>query len=345
MLAGFRHLLFRGLLAWAVTALGAAHPWDGPTRGPAPQRGRTVVFLASDSRNGGVTGVFRGFEGAAALLGWKVLFLDGGGTPGGQDDQWARALAQRPDGIILGGFDAEGCRERLDQARKARIPVVGWHAAPEPGPAPGLFLNIATSTREVAEQAVTAVARDAEAKKQGAGIVLFTDSRFAVARAKTQAMARAVGRNPRLRLLSVEDVPIARAHDEIPALVARLAARHGAAWTHCLAINDVYFDHISFPLAQAGRGDIAQVAAGDGSSLALARIRSGLSRQIATVAEPLRLQGYQLADELNRALAGAPPSGYRSRPLLVTPALLMGAREGDVEADLGFEEGYARLWK
>lgn len=343
MLVGFRQLVRRAFQAGAATALMAMPGWDGPTRGPAPQRGRTVVFLASDSRNGGVTGVFRGFEGASALLAWKVVFLDGGGTPEAQDAQWARALAQRPDGIILGGFDAEGCRERLAEARRARIPVVGWHAAPEPGPAPGLFLNVATSTRAVADQAVSALVRDTEGRK--GGIVVFTDGRFAVARAKTQAMVRAVARTRGLRILSVEDVPIARAHDEIPALVRRLAARHGAAWTHCLAINDVYFDHISFPLAQAGRGDIVQVAAGDGSSLALARIRSGLSRQIATVAEPLRLQGHQLADELNRALAGAPPSGYQSRPLLVTAAILKAAPDGDVEAGLGFEEGYARLWK
>ncbi|BDU78109.1 substrate-binding domain-containing protein [Mesoterricola sediminis] len=349
MFPGTRSLLRRALLAGAAVALlGAAPGWDGPTRGPAAKPGRTIVYLASDSRNGGVTGVFRGLQAATGQLGWRIHFLDGAGSPGTLDVQWEKAMALRPDAIVLGGFDASAWRDRLAGARKAGIRVAGWHAAPEPGPTPDLVVNVATQARAVAELAVAAVARDAEARGRDAGIVVFTDSRFAVARAKTTAMVQAAAahRGPhRLRILAVEDVPLPEVHRAMPALVPALAKRHGAAWTHCLAINDLYFDNIHYPLAQAGRADVVQVSAGDGSSLALSRIRSGLSRQVATVAEPLRLQGFQLADELNRAFAGEAPSGYVSRPLLVDAAALKAAPGGDIERGLGFEAAYARIWR
>ena len=38
------------------------------------------------------------------------------------------------------------------------------------------------------------------------------------------------------------------------------------------------------------------------------------------MAEPLRLHGFQVIDELNRAFAGQPPSGYVAPVHLFTPA-------------------------
>ncbi|MEW4338945.1 hypothetical protein, partial [Chromobacterium vaccinii] len=77
-------------------------------------------------------------------------------------------------------------------------------------------------------------------------------------------------------------------------------------------------DNINFPLHQAGRADIVNISAGDGSNSAMNRIREGISQQKATVAEPCNQQGWQMADELNRSFARQPPSGFVSKPILVT---------------------------
>lgn len=53
-----------------------------------------------------------------------------------------------------------------------------------------------------------------------------------------------------------------------------------------------------------GDGGPKAIAAGDGSISAYQRIR-GAQYQAVTVAEPLNLPGWQLTDELNRAVAGA----------------------------------------
>ena len=51
------------------------------------------------------------------------------------------------------------------------------------------------------------------------------------------------------------------------------------------------------------------VSGGDGSVSAYDRVRQG-QYQAATIPEPLNLHGWQAIDEMNRAFAGAPPSGY-----------------------------------
>jgi ribose transport system substrate-binding protein len=180
------------------------------------------------------------------------------------------------------------------------------------------------------------------------GVVIFNDNQFAVANAKTEAMRKGIEACQGYRgcrVLSVENIPISEAARAIPAAVPRLVSQYGMAWTYSLAINDAYFDEINYPLATLKRTDIVHVSAGDGSSKALGRIGAGVSQQAATVAEPIRLQGFQLADELNRAFAGAPPSGFQSAPILVTAERLKAAGAMGIEADAGSEAAYEAIWQ
>ncbi|BDU73291.1 substrate-binding domain-containing protein [Mesoterricola silvestris] len=331
-------------LAVSLPLLCAPGPAPG---GPRGVPGKTIAFIASDSRNGGVTGVFRAFQDAAGLLGWKASFQDGNGRKARQGELLLQAIQGRADGIIFGGFDAGDFPAEVAAARRAGIPLVGWHAARNPGPSRDLFLNVATDPAAVAALAVRFVVQDAVRFRKPVGVVIFTDSRFEVARAKTLAMVRALEASRKAgpcRVLAIQDIPISEAATRAPGAVPDLVAKFGAQWTYTLAINDVYFDHMNFPLAFAHRADILNVSAGDGSSLALSRIGSGRSQQAATVAEPLRMQGFQLADELNRAFAGERPSGQVSRPILVTAEVLKARGAGGIEAGSGFEAAYARIW-
>ncbi len=98
----------------------------------------------------------------------------------------------------------------------------------------------------------------------------------------------------------------------MPQLTTSLLQKFGDKWTHSLAINDLYFDFMGPSLAAAGKnGDGApkNISAGDGSESAFQRIRAK-QYQDGTVPEPLNMQGWQLVDELNRAFAKQPWSGY-----------------------------------
>jgi ribose transport system substrate-binding protein len=341
---GFISILLPSLLAagaWAQSAV------QGPPPGPPAQPGKTVVFVASDFKNGGVMGVYRGFEEASKKLGWKISLEDGKGVKATQALILARAIAARPHGIVFGGFEPTDFADPVAGAKRNNIVLLGWHAAKEPGPTRELFVNVSTRPLDVAKLAADYVIQDAMASKRPVGVVIFNDNQYAVANAKTDAMQatiQACQGYQGCKVLAVENVLISNAAAVMPGAVSKLVAAHGAAWTYSLAINDVYFDAINYPLLSAKRTDIRNVSAGDGSSKALGRIGAGVSQQVATVAEPLKMQGYQLADELNRALAGAPPSGFQSQPILVTTGLLKATGQRGIEAALGFEAAYAAIW-
>jgi ribose transport system substrate-binding protein len=311
-------------LGWAASwACGASTlPKDAPAFPadvPRVEPGHRVVFVSVDYRNGGAMGVFRGLSEAAHAVGWLVTAFDGQGSMARICTLLAHPRTLAADAVVLGGFDPDACKPQLHTLRQRSVVLVGWHAG-SGTQVPGLYFNVATSPMEVARLALAEVMRDARERQRAVGVVIFNDGRFDIANAKTQAMADGVTRcAPGLRceLLAVVDVPISDAAQQMPQQVPALLARWGDRWTYAMAINDVYFDHMEIPLQLARRKDLANVAAGDGSVKALSRVRSGRAAQIATIGEPLDLQGYQLLDEIQRALHGHAPSGFIQEPLVL----------------------------
>ncbi len=325
---------------------GKVSAWDGPTSGPKAQEGKTIVVLAGDLKNGGILGVTTGVEEAAAAIGWQVKILDGAGSIGGRTAAFGQAMALKPDGIIINGFDAVEQAPALEQTKAAGIPLVAWHAGPVIGPDEknGLFANISTDAMEVSKAAANWAYVDAQGKP---GVVIFTDSTYAIAIAKADKMKaeiEALGGT----VLEYVDTPIAETSQRMPQLTTSLLQKYGDQWTHSLAINDLYFDFMGPSLAAAGKSGTdapINVAAGDGSESAYQRIRAGQFQKV-TVAEPLNLQGWQLVDELNRALAGEKWSGYLS-PLHVVTADNVefdGGPKNTFDPDNGYRDEYKKIW-
>ena len=320
--------------------------WDGPSTGPAAAEGKAIVVLAGDLKNGGILGVTKGVQEAADKIGWTINVLDGAGSIQGRAAAFGQALALNPDGIIINGFDAVEQQAALEQVKAAGIPIVSWHAGPVIGPDPtsGIFANVSTDAMEVSAAAGKWAFADAGGKP---GVVIFTDSTYAIAIAKADKIKEtieALGGT----VLEYVDTPIADTSTRMPSLTTALLQKYGASWTHALAINDIYFDFMGPALAAAGiAGDGAPkaVAAGDGSESAYQRIRTA-QYQAVTVAEPLSLQGWQLIDELNRAIQGEEWSGYTS-PLHVVTAENISFDGGDnnlFDPGNGYRDEYARIW-
>src|SRR5450755_3936268 len=91
-----------------------ARTWDGPTSGPKAQSGKFVVYVSTDQQNGGALGVGNGVVEAAKAIGWRSQVIDGQGTVFGQSAATNRAIALKPDGIVLGGVDAVGQKTAVD---------------------------------------------------------------------------------------------------------------------------------------------------------------------------------------------------------------------------------------
>lgn len=320
--------------------------WDGPTSGPAAVADKTIVIVAADLRNGGVLGVANGIEEAAAKIGWETRLIDGAGSVSGRAAAFGQAMALEPDGIILNGLDAVEQQAAMEQAKAAGIPMVGWHASPTIGPDEenGLFANVSTDAMQVSEAAAQWAFADAGGEP---GVVIFTDSTFQIAIAKADRIREtieALGGT----VLEYVDTPIADTSSRMPTLTTALLQKYGDSWTHSLAINDIYFDFMGPSLAAAGiAGDASPkaVAAGDGSESAYQRIRSNQFQSV-TVAEPLNLQGWQVVDEMNRALQGEEWSGYTS-PLHVVTQANIGFDGGDnniFDPENGYRDEYAKIW-
>ncbi len=340
---------FMSTIAAAMVAVASgqtvATDFDGPTSGPAAADGKTIVVLAADLKNGGILGVTNGVEEAAEQIGWTVRVLDGGGSVQGRTAAFGQAMALKPDGIIINGFDAVEQQAALDQVVASNIPMVAWHSGPKIGcDAPGgIFANVSTDAMTVSQEAAKWAVQDAGGKP---GVVIFTDSTYQIAIDKADKIKEtieAMGGD----VLEYVDTPIADTSNRMGPLTTSLLQKYGAKWTHALAINDIYFDFMGPALAAAGiKGDGSPkaVAAGDGSESAFQRIKTGQYQSI-TVAEPLNLQGWQLVDELNRAVQGEACSGYVTAPAVVN---MEGAKAmGDspvFDPDNGYRAAYVEIW-
>lgn len=322
-------------------------PWDGPTSGPKAEAGKTMVYVSTDQRNGGARGAGEGAREAAEKIGWEFRVIDGQGTVSARSSGLEQAIASKPDVIVLGGIDATEQATVIEAAAEQGIVIVGWHSYAKSGPHDTLpiFSNITTDPLEVARAAASFPCAETGGK---AGAVIFTDSTYEIAVAKSDAMAKVIEACGDSKVLEVVDTPLADASTRMPPLTTALLQRYGDDWTHALSINDLTFDFMPPSLASAGipgGGPPVNISAGDGSEVAFQRIRQG-EYQAGTVAEPLRLQGWQVVDEANRALNGEKDSGYVAPAHLFTPENIEfdGGPKNTYDPDNNYDEAYLKIW-
>ena len=313
-------------------------PWEGPVTGPKAQKNKKIIFISHDFKNSSVAEVFKDFQKATRYLKWNVDFIDGKGFEN-IEKEFLQAIISNPDAIILGGFHPEPYKEIIDRF-KNRIVFIGWHSGPELNDK-NLFANITTNPSDVAKIAAEYVIKKSN---QTAGVVILYDKLSTIAISKAEKMQDILRKCTSCSVLAFENLPMSEADSKISEVTNQLNKKFGKKWNYTLAINDLYFDNISIPLKELKRTDIFNISAGDGTTEAFNRIRSGHSCQIATVAEPIGLQAWQLADELNRAFAGQNPSGYITKPILVTKELLDKFSEDEIDKNLGYEKAYLKIW-
>jgi ribose transport system substrate-binding protein len=334
--------------AEVAAATATVKTWEGPTTGPKGAKGKFVVIVSDTQTNAGVQGVEAGATEAAKSLGWRIQVIDGQNTATGWASGLEQAIALKPDGIIDGSIDAENFKTILTDASKQGIKIVSWHAAATPGPVsgvPAIFWNISGNPYKIGNMA----AKYAVAVSNGtAKVVVLTDRQFQIVVTKTKGETDGVKACSTCSLISVENAPYTTISQRMPSLMSALLQRDGSRLGYMLAFNDLYFDFSVPTLRDAGvapDGSPMLISAGDGSVSAYDRIRSG-QYQIATVPEPLNLQGWQAIDELNRAFAGDKPSGYMNAIHLVTKANIQfdGGDKNHFDPGNGYRDAYKKIW-
>ena len=284
---------------------------------------------------------------AAKVLGWKFRLIDGRGTATGSADALTQAIALNPNGIILGSVSIQDNRDRINQAAKAGIVFVGWHATDKPGPIadPKIFANITTDPYLIGytagEYAVVHSNGTAQAE-------VISDRQYPIVVTKTNAIEAALKACAGCKLLSEDNGPFGEVPQRTPELTSSLLQRFGSNLGYMLTFNDVYFDFVVPSLRAAGvskSGPPYLISAGDGSVSAYERIREG-KYQIATVAEPAIMQGWEAVDDLNRAFAGQPPSDWQMKVHLVTKANVDddGGKQNRFDPSNHYREHFEAIW-
>ncbi|MFJ9736576.1 substrate-binding domain-containing protein [Streptomyces sp. NPDC101166] len=316
--------------------------WNGPTTGPAAAPGKTIVYVAQTMTNPGVAGAANGVREAARVIGWNVRVIDGGGTPAGIQAAMSQAVAVKPSGIVVGGFDPDSTSQQVSRADAAGIPLVGWHAVAAPGPSrrPELFTNVTTRVEDVAGISARWIIAHSDGR---AGVVVITDASIPFARHKSDLIRKELATCSSVELLAYENIPIPDASSRTPQVIASLLSRFQSRWTHSVAINDLYFADAAAAFRAAGEkgsGPPFNIGAGDGDPSAFQRIDDRLY-QAATVPEPLSQQGWQIVDEFNRAFSGRPASGYVAPVHITTADNSDGATTWD---PVGYRAAYRKIW-
>lgn len=333
--------------AFVLQATQEQIPWTGPTTGPSAQPHKLIVYVSSNQANGGPQEVSLAVKAAAKEIGWSYRMIDGKGDASDQNAAFSQAIALHPAGIIMGGLDAVQSRPMIQEAVAQHIVIVGWNAATTAGPLPAehIFYNVAQDPKDIAK----AAAYYAIAKSDGkANVVIFTTNEFSVALEKSNEMADVIKSCEGCSVLDVENVPLSSVQLRMPQVTAALLQKFGKKWNYSLAINDLYYDYMVPGLEAAGHqgsNPPYNISAGDGSKAAFQRIRSN-TYQVATIAAPLELQGWQCVDELNRAFAGAPPAAEPDPVHIIDASTVLedGGKKSLFNPNNGYKQIFKKIW-
>jgi ribose transport system substrate-binding protein len=328
-----------------VTAIGA--PWEGPKTGPVAQGKKVIALVNQDQRNSGGRAVLEFTAEAAKIMGWETRTLDGQGTITGMTAAMNQAIALKPDGIALINIDAIEHAPEIAQADSLGIKMVSWHSGATPGKLPNspIFTNVTTDPVEVGKTAgLYAVANSGG----HANVVALLDNAYQIGVTKTDAVKAAVEGCKTCTMLEAYSSPWAEISARMAPFVRNAKGKYGDKWNYTICTNDIYYDFIGPELQSEGingEGPPKNISMGDGSESAFQRIRKN-EYQIGVIAEAMRLDGFQIVDELNRAFAGKPPSGFVSPLHLITPSNVNGdiGKGGFYDPSNGYQQAYMKIW-
>lgn len=92
--------------------------WEGPTSGPSAQPGKHVIFISQDSKNSGISTLFRHFQQASQLMGWRIDYVDG------RDDiviirkAFTAAAKSMADAVVVGGISFKSVEDEIEAVKK-----------------------------------------------------------------------------------------------------------------------------------------------------------------------------------------------------------------------------------
>ncbi len=285
-----------------------------PSSGPKPTPGENVWVITPGLSLAGVALFAQAAEAAAKDVGWKLTVFDGKLNPAIWPDGILQAIAAKASAIILYDIDCPDATAAMEQARKAKIPLIAAESVDcsyiKPG-APSVFSAQVTYTDGMfprfATSLGTAQAEYVIAKTDGhADVILFNETDLETAvligTGFRQEMAKCAG-------CKVVDKVTFTASDTGPTLqqmAQQALLQHPEANVVVAPYDDVVVAGIGAAIVDSGRKDHLLSVAGAGfpDNMSLVRHDAG---QDAGYAVSVPWEAYAAIDTVNRVLHGVPP--------------------------------------
>jgi ribose transport system substrate-binding protein len=319
--------------------------WLGPTSGPPAAKNKKIACIAQQLANDTLQQWCRGLADAAQALGWQEVTLDGMGTLSGQSSAILQALSGNINGIVLAGIDPSTQQSAINQAVQQGVQVVTLQGLTTPGPAPQdhVFAVVTQRGSEIGKITADKAIVDSNGTAQA---VVIVDNVYEIARIKAGSMVSEIQGCSGCKLLEELNSPLAQTTTLFPSQMTSLVQKYPGK-VYYMAITDFYFDYGVPALKAAGVAPTgtAVIVGTDGSPGAYQRIRDG-QFEVATVPPPEHEQGWEAADELNRAFNNAPWSGYVP-PVQLIDASNIGqliTAQGYYDPPNNYAQHYKSIW-
>lgn len=323
--------------AAAITAARAPlAAWPGPDAPVKVKAGKTVFVVTCSSQGIGCVRAANGVSEAGKALGWTVQVIDGRGDPGAWNGAILSAIAAGANGIVLAAVPPMLVGDALEQAKAAGIAVVSAFN-PEPTDADSLFAYVRPDHEAQGRLAADWVAGDSGGD---AKVLLVEDNQFPELALRSKGFKEELAAAcPGCTIVEPIESTIGTMAQRLPGAVASALSRHPEA-DYLVAPFDSNAFFAGEGVRQAGRDGTVKVAGYEGDPQTIQAIRDG--GQAMTIANPAEWMGWQAADELARAFAGAPAAE------VPVPYRLLDAENAPETAgwtgDLDYRAAFKKLW-
>lgn len=332
-----------------LTALYAGATFKSPpTTGPKPQAGKSVWVIDFGLAAAEGALVADGTKAAGAALGWKITVYDGKFEPARYLDGIRQAIAAHADGIFLYAVDCASVKAALQQAKAARIKIVGAESQDCGTGASALYDGSVSYTQgsflDWAASAGSAEADWAIAKTDGkAKVINLFQNDTASTKAIQAGFAKTLGSCSSCEVAQTVTFGGADLGPKLQEKVQQAILKNPSANVLMVPYDGALTSGVNAAVMASGRNAQLNVVAGGGLAPNMDLVRKDRG-QDAGYSTSLQWEGWAGLDAFNRLFAGQRPAASGIGMQVFDKDHNMPAT-GPWQPKVDFAAAYRRAWQ
>jgi ribose transport system substrate-binding protein len=319
--------------------------WHGPKTGPKLKRGVKIVIVSHQLSSPAEQYDADGIKAIADTIGWNVTVIDGQNQLPEEQAALSQAAALKPDAIVAQAIP-NSLYPQLAAINKT-TPVICLATAPTSGPYPsvGCSVNVFQNYTQLGQAEADWAIIHSGGHLHG---IVPSDATYSIVTAKTNGIVsqfKKMGCTGCKVVLQVQ-TPFATASTELGTLVPAWLQTYGTPlWI--LSPTDYFIDYIVPALKTLGASPSkVHVLGMDGNPPNIDAIRSGTGYQQSDIAIPYEYLGYEMVDNVNRALNHQPFANYTTPIWVVDKSNInkFGEQNDALIPGGNYAQHYRKLW-